>query len=73
MQGHGDVVPSRLEDVAAQAGLRSEADGMQQAVQGAPALTNGLSRCLELLGLGHVRLDHLDGSLELAGGAPGER
>jgi hypothetical protein len=56
MEGHLDLVPVGLEDIAAQALGRGIADGMEQAVQSVPPLTEECGGGIQLARLRHIDL-----------------
>ena len=59
MHGRGDVVPTGPEEVAAQAGLGGEADGVQHAVDAAPAPLQLRPEGGHVLRVGDVELQHV--------------
>ena len=59
MDGDGDVVPPGPEEVAPQAGLGGEADGVEDAVEAAPAPLQLGTEGRHVLRVGDVELQHV--------------
>ena len=72
MQRRGNVVPARVEEPPAEAGLGREGDRVQDAVEPAPPLAEVITEGGEVAGVGDVELEHLGLARQALDGASGD-
>ena len=72
MKRRGHVVPARLEEPPAQAGLGRERDRVEHAVEPAPLLGEVITKVGQMVGVGDVELEHLGLARQALDGASGD-